>query len=561
MFNVVAGNLIGTDVTGLLDLGNDGNGVFIEEGASANTIGGTDPNAANVIASNETNGVVVVSGTQNTIAGNDIFFNTGIGIDLIPAGVTTNDAMDADTGANDLQNFPTITNVTSDAGNTLIQGFLHSLPSTTFTLEFFVNSTCDPSGFGEGELFFGRTNVTTDAGGNATIDVTFPVTIDGGELVTSTATAPNGNSSEFSQCASVQVGGIVTACSLLPANATNDVNTIHSVTATITANGAPVIGATVNFNVIAGPKVGETDVQSTDVNGEATFSYLSNGNTGTDVITATGSVSLVNFSCEALKVWLPPNNPPTAVCTNVTTSADDDCQAVVTADEVDGGSSDPDGDPITLSLNPPGPYPLGTNNVTLIVADNRGGTNTCNATIIVEDDQAFTVTCPDDIVALTDNPGDAGVVVNYPDPTVEGSCINPFTIDCNPPSGSVFPLGTTTVTCTVTNAKAQVEMCMFDVTVFDVGLQDDATSSFLLFNSQTGAYVLEDCPSDTSLTGVVKAKDNVKFKLKDKQATHKVSAKVDANKNKGKAKVKINDPKSKIKITDSNLGDNTYSCP
>jgi len=37
-----------------------------------------------------------------------------------------------------------------------IAGFLPSTASTAFDLEFFANVACDPSGYGEGELFLGN---------------------------------------------------------------------------------------------------------------------------------------------------------------------------------------------------------------------------------------------------------------------------------------------------------------------------------------------------------------------------------------------------------------------
>jgi WD40 repeat protein len=103
----------------------------------------------------------------------------------------------------------------------------------------------------------------------------------------------------------------------------------------------------------------------------------------------TGNSSLTIASAEIYD----PNNPPIARCRDVTKEADANCAASVTAGEVDNGSADPDGDPITLSLSPPGPFLLGTTPVTLIVADNHGSTNTCNATVTVVDTQPPLVVC------------------------------------------------------------------------------------------------------------------------------------------------------------------------
>jgi Ca2+-binding RTX toxin-like protein len=69
--NVVAGNLIGTDRIGTLGLGNKWDGVGIEGGASGNTVGGAAPGARNVISANNAAGVEIDGpASANVIAGN-----------------------------------------------------------------------------------------------------------------------------------------------------------------------------------------------------------------------------------------------------------------------------------------------------------------------------------------------------------------------------------------------------------------------------------------------------------------------------------------------------------
>ena len=77
---------------------------------------------------------------------------------------------------------------------------------------------------------------------------------------------------------------------------------------------------------------------------------------------------------------------PVAICQDVTVSANEYCHADVAPEEVDDGSYDPDGDPIILSLDPSGPYPLGETTVTLTVTDDRGESDQCTATVTVIDE-------------------------------------------------------------------------------------------------------------------------------------------------------------------------------
>jgi len=197
--NIVQGNIIGLNVLGTAPLPNSQGGINFSN-ASNNSIGGPQAEAANRISFNGGPGVSVSSGTGNSIRGNSISSNTGLGIDLFPLGVSANDPGDSDTGANSLQNFPVLTSVASNGGATTIRGALNSTPNTIFQIDFYSNATCDPSGNGEGTLFFGTATVTTAGDGIAVIDVSFPMALAPGAVITSTATDPTGNTSEFSRC-------------------------------------------------------------------------------------------------------------------------------------------------------------------------------------------------------------------------------------------------------------------------------------------------------------------------------------------------------------------------
>lgn len=86
--------------------------------------------------------------------------------------------------------------------------------------------------------------------------------------------------------------------------------------------------------------------------------------------------------------------PPEAVCQNVTLEADASCVACGT---IDNGSSDPDGPPWEITLEPECPYSLGETPVTLTITDPNGFTDSCGATVTVVDNSAPQIECPPDI--------------------------------------------------------------------------------------------------------------------------------------------------------------------
>ncbi len=205
--NTVVGNTIGTDRTGSRAIPNNGNGVFVN--ASGNQIGGTGAGQANTIAFNGSSGVQVGFSffsqgiDANTIRGNSIFGNAGLGIDLGGNGVTFNDPTDFDSGPNQFQNFPMIEAAYPSPGGTTIEGNLSSRPNSTFSIDFYLNDVPDPSGYGEGQRYFGATTVTTNASGLADINFVLPGTAAPGQVITATATDRSGNTSEFSLDTSV----------------------------------------------------------------------------------------------------------------------------------------------------------------------------------------------------------------------------------------------------------------------------------------------------------------------------------------------------------------------
>lgn len=106
-------------------------------------------------------------------------------------------------------------------------------------------------------------------------------------------------------------------------------------------------------------------------------------NGGGDSLVVSNAFATSPFLASQFEGFVARNHPPVAQCQNVTVPT---APGVCTASaSVNNGSFDPDGDPITLTQSPAGPYSLGTTNVTLTVTDNNGASNSCAATVTVQD--------------------------------------------------------------------------------------------------------------------------------------------------------------------------------
>jgi len=202
----IVGNLVGTDPTGTIDVGNETTGILLFN-ASA-TVGGTGAGEGNLVAYNGTGsnlfdaGILLAGSGASRMRANRVFANSVIGIDLDGDGVTPNDASDFDTGGNGLLNFPLITSVVPGASSTHVEGRYEGAPSAALDLDFFASPVCRsrPQEPLQAETYLGSlSGVTTDGAGVATFAADFPVALAAGQAVTATATDAAGNTSELSQ--------------------------------------------------------------------------------------------------------------------------------------------------------------------------------------------------------------------------------------------------------------------------------------------------------------------------------------------------------------------------
>lgn len=157
-----------------------------------------------------------------------------------------------------------------------------------------------------------------------------------------------------------------------------------------------------------------------------------------------------------------PGTPPDAKCIDKTVPTDPDlCSAAAVS--IDNGSSDlTDGDPVTLSQSPPGPYAKGTTPVTLTVKEPENLSSTCMANVIVQDLQKPTISCPSPVAECT---SPAGAIVTF-SATFSDNCPG-VTDACVPASGSQFALGSTPFTCTATDTSSNQNSCNSTVVVQD----------------------------------------------------------------------------------------------
>jgi hypothetical protein len=188
-----------------------------------------------------------------------------------------------------------------------------------------------------------------------------------------------------------------------------------------------------------------------------------------------------------------------------------------------------------------------------------GSGPTCTFTITVNDTQPPTITCPANVTSVTDQnacPALPCVAVTYPPPTVTDNCPGVVVV-CNPPSGTCFPTGTTTVTCIATDGSGNTASCSFTVTTFDTALQDDSDPSIiLLWNSTTGAYRF--CCGGVTYTGVGKpSRQGCVYTLDGNAPDRRILGRVDKAVHAGTASIQVPPGTTRCTITDRNTLNDT----
>ncbi|MGH8003659.1 MAG: HYR domain-containing protein, partial [Limisphaerales bacterium] len=104
---------------------------------------------------------------------------------------------------------------------------------------------------------------------------------------------------------------------------------------------------------------------------------------------------------------------------------------------------------------------VGTTAVTCTATDTAGNSNSCSFSVTVQDTEAPQIFCSGNL-SVTTGPGQGNVPVSY-SASAADNCASSGAV-CSPASGSFFPVGVTTVTCSASDASQNSSSCSFTVT-------------------------------------------------------------------------------------------------
>ena len=110
--------------------------------------------------------------------------------------------------------------------------------------------------------------------------------------------------------------------------------------------------------------------------------------------------------------------------------------------------------------------PKGSHTITLTVTDTGGGSDTDDVVVNIVDTISPVITCPADVVVnLPLNSTATSVAVNYPAVTATDGCSSSVSVTSSPASGSIFPIGATTVNASADDGNTTPSTCTFKVIV------------------------------------------------------------------------------------------------
>lgn len=206
---------------------------------------------------------------------------------------------------------------------------------------------------------------------------------------------------------------------------------------------------------------------------------------------------------------------PTITCpANITVSNDaDQCSASVSFSTTSTGTPAPT---ITCkigatTITSPHVFPIGTTTVDCTATNGVGDDDSCSFTVTVNDTQNPTVTAPA-AVSVNTGPGATSCSVVIDDATLgtataSDNCPGVSVVRTGVPAGNAFPVGTTVVTYTATDASGNTAVATQNVTVVDNTVPTITAPAAVSVNTGPGATSCSAVISDATL-GSATANDN-----------------------------------------------------
>ncbi len=305
-------------------------------------------------------------------------------------------------------------------------------------------------------------NGSTDNCGIATLNVqpsTFTCANIGSNTVTLTATDVNGNTSSATAVVTVEDN---IAPSIITQNLTVqlDANGNATITAADINNGSADNCGIATLNV--------------------TPSTFNCANVGNNTVTLTATDAGGNISSATAVVTVEDNIAPSTVAQNIIVQLDASGNAIITAADIDNGSTDNCGI-ATLNVAPStfNCANVGANTVTLTATDASGNISSATAVVTVEDNIAPSTVAQNIIVQLDAN-GNASITAVDIDNGSNDAC-GIATLNVQPSSFTCANIGSNTVTLTATDVNGNTSSATAVVTVEDniapslAGLPNDIT--------------------------------------------------------------------------------------
>jgi hypothetical protein len=259
--------------------------------------------------------------------------------------------------------------------------------------------------------------------------------------------------------------------------------------------------------------------------------------------------------------------PVLGTCSNLTRSTDPGkCSAVIPFTLPQATDNCP-GVSVACSPSPGTNFPKGITNVTCTATDASLNKTSCSFLVTVVDQELPKF--PSSLEASGQlAPGTFSGVVNY-NPGATDNC-PALSVVCVPPSGSVFPVGITTISCTATDAAGNIANATMKLVVFNLVAMDDTSKSLLraVWNGgNTASYEFLDCSKGVTLKGTMSViLKPCKWEGRDagpdpKRPDRNVFILANPCTMVGTGLVQITATGAKYNINDSNLRNNPSQCP